>query len=497
MVGVDCFMNNIIAKTKVLVLTDRFPPYSEGGAEISLYHVLSKINKSHEVVVVTLNDKIDKVQETIYSDIKVFNVPYSSTWPTSIWENRILFKKRPVFFWSKIARLKSYLDYIIKGLRFRKIVEYCEKYKLFVMLKRNNLLRYFPIIDEDISCVYSTHENIKNIIKKFNPQLIHADNFRSILLASVLVPDSIPWVAQVRDNRFFCSNLGQPMNINGQICRSCSYECVNHLSPKLNELTKKYMDKDLIFRQAALRKSDRVVVTSLFLKNQIMSIPNISDIDIVVNPVDEVELSKSIQTNICQANPKEILIVGMVNENKGQLSIISWLDRLSEELVDFRIVVAGRGDKITTHIKSLMATKKYSDRVVFLGYLDREELYRAYARASIVACPNIWPEPFGRVPLEAGISRRPVVAYSVGGISENIIHEKTGLLVPENNEHAFLEAMLKLLKNTEYAAKLGNQAHHHILNNFSVNSTVDSLSKSWSKAINQHSNHLNRKEVLV
>ncbi|MDO8828414.1 glycosyltransferase family 4 protein [Methylophaga sp.] len=481
-------MNNkeiVSRKQRILIMTDRFPPYSEGGAEISLFIVISHLLKyNYEITVITLNDKVNEVLFTLHNGIQVYSVPYSSSWPTGFWENRSLTHKKPIYFWNKIWRLKSYFDYLMRGRRYGILLEKIEKYKLFSALRKRKLLRYLPIMDEDISNIPSTHQDIKNIIKEFKPDLVHADNFRSILLASALLPSSLPWIAQVRDNRFFCANLGQPMNVKGRICQSCGFECVDHLSSKLKELTKKYMDKDLFFRQNALTKADRVVVTSTFLKHQILSITGVQNIDLVSNPVDEMELSESILSTIRQADPKEILIVGMVNENKGQLGIVRWLDRLSEALVDYRIVIAGRGERLTAHIKNLIASKKYSDRVVFIGYLGREELYRAYARASVVVCPNIWPEPFGRVPLEAGISRRPVVAYAVGGISENIIHGKTGLLVPENDEDALVEAILMLMKNTEYAEMLGKQAYDHIRNNFTVTITADSLAHSWSKATN-------------
>ena len=474
-----------------MIMTDRFPPYSEGGAEISLHIVVSHLLKhNYEITVVTLNDKIDEILFTVHNGIQVYSVPYSSSWPTSPWENKKLYQKKPFFVWKNVWRFKSYFDYVIKGINKNKIIEMFEKYRLFSSLRKNNLLKYFPIIDEDISNIKSTNKEINKIIENFKPDLVHADNFRSILLASTILPAYVPWVAQVRDNRFFCANLGQPMNVNGKVCQTCRFECVDHLPPQIEAMTKKYMKKDLTYRQTALSKAHRVIVTSSFLKKQILPIIDMQYIDLVSNPVDEIELSASIQARIHKASPKEILIVGMINENKGQISVIKWLDRLCEALDDFRIVIAGRGERFTATIKSHLENKNYSDRVTFLGYLNREELYRAYARASVVACPNIWPEPFGRVPLEAGISRRPVVAYAVGGVTENIIHKQTGLLVSENDDVAFVEAILELLKDNEYAEKLGNQAHQHITNTFFVNKTVEALSASWMSVINLGSDHL-------
>jgi glycosyltransferase involved in cell wall biosynthesis len=57
--------------------------------------------------------------------------------------------------------------------------------------------------------------------------------------------------------------------------------------------------------------------------------------------------------------------------------------------------------------------------------------------------------------LEAMSVGRPVVATDVGGVSEAVIHEKTGLLVPAGDVGAFASALLRLASDPSLAARMG------------------------------------------
>ena len=85
------------------------------------------------------------------------------------------------------------------------------------------------------------------------------------------------------------------------------------------------------------------------------------------------------------------------------------------------------------------------NEVILLGNLSRDELYKAYARSSIVAMPSIWPEPFGNVALESNYIGIPVIASDIGGLKEIIINGTTGLLVRPNDPLALAEGLIKAL----------------------------------------------------
>ena len=75
--------------------------------------------------------------------------------------------------------------------------------------------------------------------------------------------------------------------------------------------------------------------------------------------------------------------------------------------------------------------------------VPRTSLWEAMARAAVVLCPSRWDEPFGLAAAEAQACGTPVVAFSRGGLSEVVVDEETGFLVPPDDIEAAAEAVSK------------------------------------------------------
>ena len=69
-------------------------------------------------------------------------------------------------------------------------------------------------------------------------------------------------------------------------------------------------------------------------------------------------------------------------------------------------------------------------RSTFVGWKSGEERWKCLRRASLLAVPSVWPEPFGLVGLEAGSLGVPAIAFDVGGIREWLLPGENGVLVP-------------------------------------------------------------------
>jgi glycosyltransferase involved in cell wall biosynthesis len=66
----------------------------------------------------------------------------------------------------------------------------------------------------------------------------------------------------------------------------------------------------------------------------------------------------------------------------------------------------------------------------FTGWLHGEHKTALLKRASLLAVPSVWPEPFGMVGLEAAWLGIPAIAFDVGGVREWLQHGVNGYLVP-------------------------------------------------------------------
>lgn len=90
----------------------------------------------------------------------------------------------------------------------------------------------------------------------------------------------------------------------------------------------------------------------------------------------------------------------------------------------------------------------------------------ALQRASTVVMQKSLREGFGLTVSEALWKKKPVVASAVGGIPTQIIHKHTGLLAHSVEGTAY--QIRFLLSHPEIAAKLGENGHQHVKENFLI-----------------------------
>jgi trehalose synthase len=90
----------------------------------------------------------------------------------------------------------------------------------------------------------------------------------------------------------------------------------------------------------------------------------------------------------------------------------------------------------------------------------------ALQRASTVVIQKSLREGFGLTVSEALWKKKPVVASAVGGIPVQIIHKHTGMLAHSVEGTAY--QIRFLLSHPQIAAKLGEQGHEHVKENFLI-----------------------------
>src|SRR5207237_1116794 len=78
-------------------------------------------------------------------------------------------------------------------------------------------------------------------------------------------------------------------------------------------------------------------------------------------------------------------------------------------------------------------------------------------RLDVFACPILWGG-VGRALTEAMIAGLPVVASAVNGVPEIVEHEQSGLLVEPGDAGLLAAGLIRLLRDTALAARLGAAA---------------------------------------
>jgi len=117
-----------------------------------------------------------------------------------------------------------------------------------------------------------------------------------------------------------------------------------------------------------------------------------------------------------------------------------------------------------------------------LGFVPRRELAGFYERAAVVACPS-HREGYGVVAREAMAHGRPVVAAAVGGLTDAVEHDVTGLLVPPRDPAALRAALQRLLGDAQLRARLGTAGREKARAEFSSEAAAASMVAAYREAI--------------
>jgi glycosyltransferase involved in cell wall biosynthesis len=188
------------------------------------------------------------------------------------------------------------------------------------------------------------------------------------------------------------------------------------------------------------------------------------------------------------ARPREasILFVGRLIERKGVAHLIRALGSVRQR-TPARLIVIGDGPE-RSRLEQLARDGGLADHVEFRGRVSDEELRRAYAEADVFVLPAVLDarqdtEGLGVVLLEAMNYSVPVIASDIGGITDIVEHEHTGLLVPPGNEVALGSALSRVLTDPTLSRDLGEAGRQRLRDTFSWSRIVDQWEAVYSRVM--------------
>ena len=159
-----------------------------------------------------------------------------------------------------------------------------------------------------------------------------------------------------------------------------------------------------------------------------------------------------------RVGPDDVLAVqiGRLSPEKDPALFVEVAKRVSERVPHAKFFLVGDGPMMT----SLQNDPAVRNGLVMLtGYVeDIADVFRA--ADVIVNCSTT--EGLPGALLEAGATSRPTVATDVGGVSEIIDHDVTGLLCPSGDADALTDALGRLMQDKPLRETMGAAARAHI-----------------------------------
>jgi glycogen(starch) synthase len=202
----------------------------------------------------------------------------------------------------------------------------------------------------------------------------------------------------------------------------------------------------------ALSSADFVTACSRSMLTQVLeAVPEAAPRSrVILNGID----TTRIEPTAAPTGPPRVLIIGRMIGDKGFDIGLRACAALVDEFPDLQVLLVGDGAE-RAPLAALAAELGMLDRVESRGAIDVADVGGVYARATVVAVPSRYPEPFGLVAVEAALAERPVVAGAVGGLPEVIDDGVSGLLVPPDDPAAMAAALGAVLRDPAYAQHLG------------------------------------------
>jgi colanic acid/amylovoran biosynthesis glycosyltransferase len=169
-----------------------------------------------------------------------------------------------------------------------------------------------------------------------------------------------------------------------------------------------------------------------------------------------------------------ILAVARLVEKKGLGDLVEACGILARHGRRFRLEIVGDGP-LRADLE--LAATRQGVCASFHGALPHERVAALYRRAAVFCLPCVIASSGDRdgLPtsvLEAMALGVPVVTTAVNGLSEAVIHERTGLVVPERDPPALADALARLLVDRDLASCLARGARRHIELNFTLDRSV-------------------------
>jgi glycosyltransferase involved in cell wall biosynthesis len=412
---------------KILILTDLYPPYFQGGYEVNCYNnVQELLKRGHEIFILTSRWGIERprVEGNIY---RLLNY------------DRFLLGSQP--------RQQTYGPWRIRRRwnQLERALSLGKNYRIAQSLMKS--------LRPDAVFVWNTeHISVRPALAGQDQQIpiiFRVEDYGLARLRTELCYESNPVKRRYREA------------IAG--LRFCRFN-PNHLLVTSNGLKQCY-------------------VQAGFSANNIQVIPEGVPSSLLVQESDLSFLPKD-----SQAAEIRLLFAGRLVKEKGPDVAIQALACLLGKypMCHARLDIIGAGaDSYLAELKTMVHALGLVSQVTFVGKMDHEQLLEHYERYHALLFTSRWAEPFGVTVLEAMARGLPVVATNRGGPAEVISDGENGLLVTSDDPKILAEEVKHLVQKPELAQKIRYTALRIVREKYVLERIVDQVESILGMACRQ------------
>ncbi|HEX5458354.1 MAG TPA: glycosyltransferase family 4 protein [Steroidobacteraceae bacterium] len=213
-------------------------------------------------------------------------------------------------------------------------------------------------------------------------------------------------------------------------------------------------------RDLLSRRTDRFILVSQFhrrdYQRQGMGVERAS---VLYNPIDTGRFRPSAAARASARDrlgfgDADVVVgyVGRMLEAKGIFTLLDAAERFLATDPSARMLWVGDGEDADA-LRARITRSADGSRHHFLGW--QADMAALYPALDILAVPSLYPEPFGRVSVEAQAAAVPVASSLAGGLPETFVNDSTGIGVPPGDAAGLAGAILALARDPERRRRMG------------------------------------------
>lgn len=226
----------------------------------------------------------------------------------------------------------------------------------------------------------------------------------------------------------------------------------------------------------------------IYRSKQIVTVSNSSMQEILkmgISTQDRIEIIPNGVNSVAESSVQKtfypsFMYLGRLKNYKNIDIAIKAFAKVYSEYPNAVLSIVGSGETYPK-LKKLVEKLSLEESVRFLGKVTDEQKLKLLSENWMMLQPSQM-EGWGITVIEANSCGTPVIASSVNGLKDSVVDGKTGLLVQAKNIDQFSEAMMELVRNNEFRARLSENAYNWS-QNFSWNKSATDFQLLIDKCI--------------
>jgi glycosyltransferase involved in cell wall biosynthesis len=179
-----------------------------------------------------------------------------------------------------------------------------------------------------------------------------------------------------------------------------------------------------------------------------------------------------------------VLLAARIDNGKGHGDLIQVAGILKQRGVDCVLYFAGAVESkaLECELRDRAAAAGLTDKVLFLGEQNREEIRDLYSSSSIVVLPS-YSEGLPRVLLEAQSMKKPVIAYNSGGVMNAMVPDESGFVMDKGDLAGMAAKIGFLLQNGTDNSRMGECGRDFVRRSFNLKDLVRRHEEFYIRAL--------------